>query len=80
MPQARIDCLEVVNASKIRGLIVPRCYLWGCLASNARPRNELIDTVGIFVEYRQDRAIAALSVRHGWATRKVDGGMKLLAE
>lgn len=79
MPQARIDCLEVVNASKIRGLIGPRGYLWGCLASNARPRNELIDAVGIFVEYRQDRAIAVKrEARLGH--RKVDGGMKLMAE
>lgn len=54
---------------KDRGLIGPRGYLWG-LASSARPRKKLIGALGIFVEYRQDRATAALSVRHGWATRK----------
>lgn len=55
---------------KDSGLIGPRGYLWGCLASSAQPHKKLIGALGIFVEYRQDRATAALSVRHGWATRK----------
>lgn len=66
--QARIDCLEVVYASKIEAWLGLR-YLWG-LASSARPRKKVIGALGILVEYRQDRATATLSVRHGWATRK----------